>query len=701
MCGFSGIVFCNDSSRENYPQGVDRFRRAAGRVAHRGDTEHRELLLEHLWLSHFRLAFQDVASGAQPMLSGDHRHVIVFNGEVYNHLTLRKAICDRSGVSFRTRSDTETIIEGWKVFGERFFERLEGEYAFVILSVDGSELIGHRDRFGVKPLFLFCDGLDTQAFANFRENYSFRCTRIEFSSEVKGLGAQKSWNRQGLLRQFVGLFEPIRTPFDHVIQVPPGGRLSVRRQQEGLACELRTFQDPIRRQVTAAADDPEDRFAELLSTSVSDRLLSDVELGVYLSGGVDSKVIAYELDRLGRTGRRMKSFTVGFSESGYDETGEALRFAAHAGFDPHTISIDNNALNYSYPLAVQNSELVQPFTNGAAKWWLSLFARQYVNGVLTGDGADELLCGYPSYRYANWWKFAMRGRGESETIKDVLALLEAKPLGALGRDRLYVSRFAAHGKNPWLSGSSAAGTGQDFVESLQILGVPHPLFGQIRAIAAAILGETGADEWLRAQALSVQSWSYAGLESLSGQRESPRNALLLWQNYFAKTHLPTLILNWVGDRMEMANTLEGRTPFLSDPLRKYVATLPDRLMVSGLRDKVLLRRAYARRLTSDFAATPKKQFNAPFLNSRKLTADFDADGIFSDTGLNQRLSLQQLQESATEVEQRDPYLATHLRSAHQTALAASIVNKTIVQETVLQRDHRLEQLYLVQGGPLR
>jgi len=209
-----------------------------------------------------------------------------------------------------------------------------------------------------------------------------------------------------------------------------------------------------------------------------------------------------------------------------------------------------------------------------------------------------------------------------------------------------------------------------------------------------------ADDWLRAQALSVQSWFYAGLESLSGQRENPRNSLLLWQNYFAKTHLPTLILNWVGDRMEMANTLEGRTPFLSNKLRRYVATLPDRLMVSGLRDKVLLRRAYASRLTSDFAATPKKQFNAPFLNSEKLAEDFDAENILADTGLNDQLSLNQLQRSADQADQNDPYLATHLRSAHQTALAASIVNRTIVQGKGLQRDDALEQGYLDKAGPV-
>jgi len=700
MCGFSGVIFSNEDSRNRYGPGLQGFRRAAERVAHRGDTDHREMLLDRIWLNHYRLAFQDLASGTQPMLSADRQHVIVFNGEVYNHLALRADITARTGVAFRTRSDTETIIEGWKALGPGFFERLEGEYAFVILAVDGGELIAHRDRFGVKPLFISVDNMDTELFAGFSDLYRFDGQRIEFSSEIKALGSCKTWNRQGLLRQFVGLYETIRTPFDHVIQVPPGGLLSGSRQQGELRCELRTRQDPIRLSPSGDVPEAEERFAELLHTAVSDRLLSDVELGVYLSGGVDSKVIAHELSQITRSGAPMKSFTIGFSHAGYDETDEALRFATHAGFEPHVINIDDAALNYSYPLAVQNSELVQPFTNGAAKWWLSLFARNYVMGVLTGDGADELLCGYPSYRYANWWKFVVRGRGEANTVKDLLTLLDRQPLGSLARDSLYVARFAAHTKNPWLSGSSAAGTGQDFIQSLRVLGVPHPLFGQIRAIADAILGEREAAEWLQQQAASVQSWYYAGMESLAGERENPRNSLLLWQNYFAGTHLPTLILNWVGDRMEMANTLEGRTPFLSDGLRRFVATLPDRLLVSGLRDKVVLRRAYASRLTSDFAATPKKQFNAPFLNSARLASTFQAEDILAETGLSTSLPLTELGRQADAAQGSDPYLATHLRSAQQTALAAAIVNRTIVHQRPLTRDAAFEKAYLKNAGPV-
>jgi asparagine synthase (glutamine-hydrolysing) len=700
MCGFSGITFANALARDGYQPGLEGFRRSAARVAHRGDTEHNELLLDLAWLSHFRLAFQDVSSGRQPMLSCDRRHVILFNGEVYNHLDLREAIQAKTQVSFKTHSDTETLIEGWKAFGDAFFGRLEGEYAFIIQSLDGNEVVAHRDRFGVKPLFLFCPGLDTATFSLSADAYRFDASLLEFSSEIKGLGSSRQWNRDGLLRQFVGLYEPMRTPFDNVIQVPPGGVLKARNREGRFTCELRCLGEPVRTGQESALDDVELQFRERFSASVQDRLLSDVELGVYLSGGVDSKVVAYELSRLLPADRPMKSFTIGFAQAGYDESAEALRFARHFGFKPHLINIDDEALNYSYPLAVQNSELIQPFTNGAAKWWLSLFTRQYVNGVLTGDGADELLCGYPSYRYANWWKFVTRARGEASTIRELMQLLERKPLGSLGRDNLYLSRFSAHTKNPWLSGSSAAGTGQDFVDSLHLLGMPHPLFGQIQAITRAILGEAAGDDWLRSQAASIKSWAYAGLESVKDDAENPRHSLLLWQNYFARAHLPTLILNWVGDRMEMANTLEGRTPFLSNRLRRFVATLPDRLMVSGLRDKVLLRRAYASQLTSGFAATPKKQFNAPFLDSARLVEAFDSDSILIDAGINAELPISQLKQRAESLGSTDAYMATHLNSAYQTALAMSVVKRTIVDDQVLERDSSMERRYLGKGGPV-
>ena len=698
MCGFSGILFHDPTVRDSYQPGRAGFRHASARVAHRGDTDYQERFETTLWLSHHRLAFQDVAAGTQPMLSQDQLHVIVFNGEIYNHLQLREELQSHHQLAFKTRSDTETILEGWKLLGDRFFEQLEGEYAFVISDINGQQLVAHRDRYGVKPLFCYLDGVDNRQFANYQQTYPFNTTRIEFASEIKGLASPKRWQREGLLRQFVGLYEPICTPFAHVIQVPPGGILHVEKSTDTFACSLNSYTQSIRSGVRGEVADAS-QFEQVMTQSVSDRLLSDVELGVYLSGGIDSKAIAFELSRTAQTDARLKSFTVGFAQTGYDESQEAVRFARHLNLQPHLVRVDDAALNYAYPLAIQASEIVQPYTNGAAKWWLSLFTRQYVQGVLTGDGADEVFCGYPSFRYVNWWKHAMRIRGKARTVAEVTARLAKSPLGQYQRDGLYAAKFSSHAQNPWLAGSSAQGTGQDFLDSLAMLGVAHPLFGQIRTITHALLGKTQGDGWLHAQGASVRSWFAAGLAGIEPELANPQYALLLWQNYFVRTHLPVLILNWVGDRMEMANTLEGRTPFLSKVLRELMSTQPDKAVVHGLRDKVLLRRTYARLFPAEFAMTPKKQFNAPFLDAAGLNQRFMVNTIFERTGLVDDSAMTMLQQR-THADDLNTYEKTHLQSALQTAQCLGIVHHALVESKPLERDAALEQRYLQRGGPV-
>ncbi len=693
MCGFTGVIFSGPSAKESCPFSLDSFRKSSRRIAHRGDTEHREYINEFTWLNHFRLAFQDVQSGTQPMRSQDGRHVIVFNGEVYNHLELRKQIQKQSSFEFRTRSDTETILEGWKLAGDSFFNGFDGEFAFLIIDLATREIIAHRDRYGVKPLFLRLPGIDTRLFSIYRSEYRCNTTYLEVASEIKGLCGKKGWQRDGLLRQFVGLYEPICTPFENIIQLPPGATFKTSSTGGGFSCTLLTKQQPVRYANNTSIASAEE-FEQAFRKAVTNRLLSDVELGVYLSGGVDSKSVAYELAKARPGSNPIKSFTVGFEQAGYDETSEAVQFAKYLGFKPHVLHIDDAALNYAYPLAVQTSELVQPYTNGAAKWWLSLFTREYVQGVLTGDGADEVFCGYPSYRYVNWWRYAMRERGKSRSWQQLAGLLDKKPLGQSVRDGLYLGRFAAHKKNPWLAGSSAEGNGSDFINSLAMWGVPHPLFGQIQTITHAVMGPDEGERWLKEQGESIRSLYSAGLPGLEHDLANPEHALLLWQNYFAQAHLPVLILNWVGDRMEMSNTLEGRTPFLSSPVYNLMSQQKDTQLVHGLRDKVLLRRTYARLLPQHFVHTPKKQFNAPLLDAASLTEKFQTATIFEKTGLANNDSFHQLNDRARAIAKDRPYEAIHLRTTHQTALALSIVNHCVAADQVIERDNQLETRYL-------
>lgn len=732
MCGFAGLLVAHGTMLT--PSLRQSFDAAADRLKHRGDSETRSLsgpgsmeaaaAKDNYWLTHHRLAFQDLNLGHQPMLDATGEWIIIFNGEIYNHLELRQNLQKLREHPFRSRSDTETLLEGFLAMGADFFDQLDGEYAFVILSRDGKKLIAHRDPSGVKPLFLSLAGVDTDLFALAQDNYSFWSSVMGFASEVKGLVHEKKWHTNGLLRQFVGLYEPIRTPFQNIISLAPGSVLSATKlsNNETFDCVLtmprkgvRALPDlltPKGSLTSARSSLPRDAFLQALGESVEDRLLSDVELGVYLSGGVDSRAVAAILARSHKSstfGRH--AFTVGFESQGFDETRAALDFAKTCGFTSHVLQLRDEDLAYSYRFAVQASENIQPYTNGAAKWWLSRFTRQHVRGVLTGDGADELLCGYPSYRYVKWWMHVMRAR------QNTLSNLKKVPLGTLPRDELYAHAFAEHARNPWIAGSSTTGNGLDFVESLGSWGVAHPLYGQIAAIAAVLLGPQ-AGAWLESQGPSIRSWFLAGYPS-GTDASDPRLALTLWQNYFFRTHLPVQVLNWVGDRMEMANTLEGRTPFLSRSMRKFVHNLPDHALVNGFADKFILRQSLRAIMPEQFAQQPKKQFGAPFLNEDRNSDELEA--AFDDTGLDGRAvaarvsaELQRLKktlrvgenssrssgERAAPRAGEDPHIIearyemTSLNQLVQTAASLAILQQTLIKTEELQRDMDYESRLL-------
>jgi asparagine synthase (glutamine-hydrolysing) len=192
----------------------------------------------------------------------------------------------------------------------------------------------------------------------------------------------------------------------------------------------------------------------------------------------------------------------------------------------------------------------------------------------------------------------------------------------------------------------------------------------------------------------VQSWFAAGIDDGAAHLEDPWYALLLWQNYFVRCHLPVLILNWVGDRMEMANTLEGRTPFLSNHVRRLIQTQPDRALVLGLRDKVLLRRTYRRLLPARFVDTPKKQFNAPLLRSDRLIGEYGTEDIFERVGIPRPRPLSTLQAALGRTPETDSYRRAHLGSAIQTAIALSILHRTLIEGHEPRRDTALEARYL-------
>jgi len=700
MCGYSGIIYTPTSEFLKQSNFKEYFFSKAASLKHRGSEPMRKMEFSNILLSHFRLSFQDKALNIQPMLSKNKKWVIVFNGEIYNFLKLRQKISVEQGYKFTTKSDTETILEGFLNYGLDIKKYLEGEYSFTILNTEGSEIVAMRDPFGVKPLFLSLEDVDTKMFSIAKESYVFKTKSIHFASEIKGLCTEKAWDREGFLRQFVGLYEPIRTPYRNIIQLPPNSILYAKKQGDVFVVKLQLTKSPIRMTESSGKETENENelygeFTKTLHKSVENRMLSDVELGVYLSGGVDSKVVAFEALQYylkKRPKESLKSFTVSFANEDYNESTEALSFAKKLNIIPNIWKINEQNLFYSYKHAVYYSENVQPYTNGAAKWWLSRFTAQHVQGVLTGDGADELFCGYPSFKYANWWKFALSSRPE----KNIEDKINAAPLGTNWRDNVFQKKFSNLEKDPWLAGSSAEGTGEDFIESLKIWGVAHPLFNQIKTITFAILGQEEGIKWLAEQKVSVASWFSFGYENDPDFLSNPNHTLILWQNYFCKTHLPVQVLNWVGDRMEMANTLEGRTPFLSREMASFIKKLKDNMLVRGFEEKSILRRSYSKKIGQNFVMTPKKQFGSPFLfNDSNLKNYYEQIMTkANETKLFDSKYVTQLYDflrNDFSKKKANAYTLTHLNSTFQTLICFSIIDESIIKGNIPTRDIEYEE----------
>ncbi|MGZ3656332.1 MAG: asparagine synthetase B family protein [Bdellovibrionota bacterium] len=658
MCGFLGVY---QSSQRNWlPDEIARFRASFARLSHRGNTSSGERVdLPGGALFHYRLAFRDLTEGKQPLTDSLGRATIIYNGELYGFRALREELSAK--FEFRTKSDTEVILAAYLEFGDSFLNRLDGEYAFVIFDHRDGSLRAARDPFGVKPLFWTSAAIKGPSLRAYAERYSLDLgEELFFASEMKGLPVKLEWDARGLDRLFLSLHEEMGTSFRNVFALTPGSLLTARRSGGGWKAVIERKAKKRRRPATRASFEVKaDELRGILRETVRNKLDSDVPLGAYLSGGIDSRIAAFEM---GRAGAQIETFTVGFEGADYDETGDVKKFlAAYPNLQGRALRTNNEALEYSYPHAIYASELVQPYTNGSAKWWLSRFARRHVRGVLTGDGADELFCGYPSYRYLAWWEFYRRHPGKA-------------------RATLFAERTGGKEK-PWEKGLSSRPDGTDLLASIEALGWAHPLFAQVESVGVF---------WKGKEFRAILQRERGDLLSYIAP-DSGLSSLTQWQNYFLHTHFPAHVLNWVGDRMEMANTLEGRPIFLSNATRNFFRDLPDHYLVRGMRDKAVLRKAYSKEL-GGFAATPKKQFNAPFLLDGSLGQEFLGDEALRRTGLIDPVQVararkaRQEGKNALERSFADIFL--------QNCLVTQMLDQYLVRGQAPQRDIPREEKFL-------
>jgi asparagine synthase (glutamine-hydrolysing) len=581
MCGIAGSLALHAGVA---PPRIDDLVAMIGALRHRGPDEFGVYRDRRLGLAHARLSIIDLATGQQPLCNEDGTKWVAFNGEIFNYVELREELVAR-GHRFRTRSDTEVIVHAWEAFGPRCFERFDGQFAVALWDAAEETLVLARDRVGVRPLHLCEHG-----------------GRLWFASEVKAIFAgapdvRRELDPVGLAETFT--FWATVAPqgvFRGVSELEPGHvRIVGRRGVEDRAYWAPRYPVAPDGGAPASLGEAVERTRAALEQAVRLRMLrADVPVGSYLSGGLDSSLVA----ALGRRakGGRFCTFSLRFEDAEYDETPFQRAVVARVGSDHREVLVRRRDIAEAFPAVVAHAERPLLRTAPAPLFLLSRLVREAgIKVVLTGEGADEMFGGYDLFKEGKVRRFWGRQPGSALRPR----LLE----------RLY----------PWLARSPVAQQAiarEFFGRGRERFGAPG-FAHQTRWQAAAALQRLFTAE-VREGARGVDPVArlLSGLPPEFG-RWSP---LAQDQYLEVRTLLSGYLLSSQGDRMLMAHSVEGRFPFLDADVVELANALPASHKLHVLDEKHVLKRAAADLVPPEILARPKQPYRAPD------AASFVADG---------------------------------------------------------------------------
>ena len=549
--------------------------RATRSLYHRGPDGQR------LWISgdgkvglgHARLSIIDLSTGDQPIASEDGRTRIIVNGEFYGYEAIQREL-EARGHRLRTRSDSEIALHLYEDFGMQCVHHLRGEFAIVLWDETRRRLVAVRDRFGIKPLF-----------------YAWHQDTIYLASEVKALfaaGVPPRWDEESVFHSVSFGAHMTRTLYGGVFQVPPGHFL-IATDKHVQVNQYWDFSYP-KAATTAPKRSDADYAAEFLheiDEAVRIRLRADVPVGVYLSGGLDSCAV------LGLAARHhhepISAFTLTFEEAAYDEGPIAEEMAALAGAEFHPIPIGQRLLADNFADAIAQSETLCLNAHGVAKYLLSRAVRDAgYKVVITGEGSDEILGGYAHFR-RDMLLYNREGQ-DPDSIKALLAWLDEH--NTVSRGLLLPDGEVG----PLESVRRVLGFVPSWIETFSTRAVKlRPLLARgFQERFGPIEGTYGIldDVDVRGQ--------------LQG-RDALHQSLYLW----SKTVMANYILTMLGDRMEMAHSIEGRVPFLDHKLVELIASMPVNQKIRGMTEKYVLREAVRDRISDTVYRRQKHPFLSP------------------------------------------------------------------------------------------
>ncbi len=607
MCGICGIFNLKGNR-------VDRelLERMTTRIQHRGPDGEGYFVSNEIGLGHRRLSIIDLEGGSQPQTNEDRSIQIIFNGEIYNFIELRKELLEK-GHTFKTRSDTEVIVHAYEQWGVECTNRFNGIFAFALWNSNQRRLFLARDHLGVKPLYYVVLG-----------------DRLLFSSEIKALladsGCPKEVDIQALSQLFTLRYVPSpRTLFKGIQKLPPGHRMIV--QSSGIHVERYWKSTPrIRTEVNERALIEE--YQALVEDAVRLQMRSDVPVGLFLSSGIDSASLLAIMSKL--SSRPVRTFTIGF-ENGErtNETDDARQLAKMFGSDHSEMIV--GAQDYEKYYERYLWDLEEPVGNetAAAFYFVSLITSKHVKVALTGQGADEPWAGYGRHL----------GVKMSEMYSRLPQFLTKGVLSHIGEHWV---------RNERLKRGLTSLHERDFLSRLI----------NVYSFFSPAMKDQLFQPWIKGQVSSNGVEAKQALRHLQSEVQDldPLTQVLYMDT---RTNLPDDLL-MVGDKTSMANSIEVRVPFLDYRLVEFIETLPPNLKIKGRQAKYLHKKAVEKWLPKEVVYRKKKGFANPIdMWLRTSMRRFVGDCLLSENAaVNQYFNPAFIRET---IEKHKENKAQHLR----------------------------------------
>ncbi len=608
MCGIAGFL---QLQHDPLPQEASLWlKNMTDAIQYRGPDGEGHFIDNQVALGHRRLSIIDLHTGAQPMHSesstdSTEQLSITFNGEIYNFKELRNKLEDK-GYSFRTNSDTEVILHAWHAYGQDCVQHFEGMFAFALWDKKQKVLFCARDRFGKKPFY-----------------YTIQQGRFVFASELTALRQFPHLDLhvpvQNLMRYLA--YEYVPTPqsmYAQVHKLPPSHSLLIR---EGQVHMQRYWDIPWPDSSSTAKHNHTSEAAlceelyELLSLSVKKRMVSDVPLGVFLSGGIDSSIVT---GLMAQHSSHTKTFSIGFTEDSYDESKYADLVAQHYGTDHHKHILSAEDCAHILPLVASRLDEPMADASAAPTYLLSEVTRKKVTVALGGDGADELFAGYEHFiafqlaeTYRSW-PTCFRKKGLEKIVPHLPA-----SAGYIN-PRLAMTTF--------LQGAYA------------------PPWQRVQTLLTAFTPEMQQELWQ--PHLSEKHGTFLDIDSLfaptkdlfnawpaSSNVQNIDRAFYVYQRQFMLDDILTKV-----DRCSMLTSLEVRTPLLDTDVAEFVARLPIKYKLNKFRRKYLLKKAFSKLLPKEILTRNKRGFQIPVAqwlrtSLRPLVEELLGDQFLQEQGL--------------------------------------------------------------------